>query len=279
MKLNRTQWIAIGAFTVLLVGIYLFADTHKIASEKPAGPTASRDTQKEQVPEFDWDGYLKKVKSAITNQDTLSLLSDWEKTPSEANLKSLISLYHKRGESVVEAYYTLNLAQQLKDPKLMARAGDLFEATAAISDDNTLHQYLADQAVLSYKSLLILDSTTENRLKLATAYMDQGTAPMQGVGILLDVVSRDSNNADAQFLLGKFGMVSHQYDKAIGRLEKVVYLRPQNYDALFLLAEAYREKGDKEKAIQLLEKCSKMVDKPELKKEIEQYISNIKAKG
>ena len=279
MKLNRTQWIATGAFTVLLVGIYLFADTHKIASEKPAGPTASRDTQKEQVPEFDWDGYLKKVKSAITNQDTLSLLSDWEKTPSEANLKSLISLYHKRGESVVEAYYTLNLAQQQKDPKLMARAGDLFEATAAISDDNTLHQYLADQAVLSYKSLLILDSTTENRLKLATAYMDQGTAPMQGVGILLDVVSRDSNNADAQFLLGKFGMVSHQYDKAIGRLEKVVYLRPQNYDALFLLAEAYREKGDKEKAIQLLEKCSKMVDKPELKKEIEQYISNIKAKG
>jgi cytochrome c-type biogenesis protein CcmH/NrfG len=161
----------------------------------------------------------------------------------------------------------------------MARAGDLFEATAGISDDNTLHQYLADQAVLSYKELMALDSTTDNRLKLATAYMDQGTAPMQGVGILLDVVSRDSNNADAQFLLGKFGMVSRQYDKAIGRLEKVVYLRPQNYDALFLLAEAYREKGDKEKAIQLLEKCSKMVDKPELKKEIEQYISNIKAKG
>ena len=279
MKLNTTQWIVIAGCSVLLIGIYLFADTKKIQTEKAAGPMASRDAKKEAAPEFDWDGYLRKVKANISSTDTLTLISGWEKDQSEANLKSLIDLYHHRGESVSEAYYTLRLARLKTDGKLYFRAGDLFGATAAISNDESLHQYLADQTVESYKNGLPLDSTTPNRLKLATAYMDQGSAPMQGVGILLDVVAKDSNNADAQLLLGKFGIVSRQYDKAIVRLEKVVSLRPQNYDALFLLAEAYREKGDKDKAIQLLEKCSKMVDKPELKKEIQQYIKNIKAKS
>ena len=279
MKLNNTQWIAIGGALVLLIGIYLFADTKKIISDKPAGPMATRDEKKDAAPAFDWDGYMSKVKANITNTDTLKLIDGWEKTQAEPNLKAVIDLYHKRGESVAEAYYTLALARLKKDPKLDLRAGDLFEATAGISNDDALHQFLTDKAVESYKDALMLDSTTDNRLKLATAYMDQGTAPMQGVGILLDVISRDSNNADALLLLGKFGIVSRQYDKAIVRLEKVVSLRPQNYDAIFLLAEAYRGKGDKNKAIELLEKCSKMVDKPELKKEIEQYIKNIKAKS
>jgi tetratricopeptide (TPR) repeat protein len=279
MKLHRTQWVTIVASIALLLGIYLFADTHKLPSDKPAGPTASRDTQKESAPAFDWEGYLNKVKANITNHDTISLLAKWEQNSSQPNLNSLIAFYHKRGESVAEAYYTQQLAMLNKDKKLIVRAGDLYEATAGLSDDNTLHQYLADKAVESYKYAVSWDSTTDNRLKLATAYMDQGTAPMQGVGILLDVVSKDSNNADAQLLLGKFGIVSRQYDKAIVRLEKVVSLRPKNYDALFLLAEAYREKGDKDKAIQILEKCSAMVDKPELKKEIQQYITKIKEKG
>jgi tetratricopeptide (TPR) repeat protein len=279
MKINRTQWIAIASSTVLLLGIYLFADTKKIETQKPEGPMASRDTKKPAAADFDWDGYLKKVKANITNTDTLALISGWEKDKSEADLKALIDLYHLRGESVTEAYYTLQLAALKKDAALDVRAGDLFGATAAISNDEALHQFLSDKAVESYKNAMALDSTTDHRLKLATAYMDQGTTPMMGVGILLDVVAKDSNNADAQLLLGKFGIVSRQYDKAIVRLEKVVSLRPKNYDALFLLAEAYRAKGDKDKAIQLLEKCSRMVDKPELKKEIEQYIKNIKAKS
>jgi tetratricopeptide (TPR) repeat protein len=279
MKLNTTQWIAIGSCIVLLFGIYLFADTKKIVTDKPGGPMATRDEKKDAAQEFDWNSYLKKVKVNITNDDTLNLLAGWEQSPTEANLQSLIDFYHKRGESVSEAYYTLQLGLLKKDAKTDLRAGELFSATAGISNDETLHQFLVDKAVESYKTALPLDSTTPNRLKLATAYMDQGTAPMQGVGILLDVVSKDSNNADAQLLLGKFGIVSRQYDKAIVRLEKVVSLRPQNYDALFLLAEAYREKGDKDKAIQALERCARMVDKPELKKEIEQYIKNIKAKS
>jgi tetratricopeptide (TPR) repeat protein len=272
MKLKTTQWIAISACILLVVGIYLFADTKKPIAPKPEGPMAVRDTegQKQEEPSFDWEGYMGKVKANITNQDTLKLIEGWEKNNSEDNLKSLISLYHKRGESVAEAHYTLQLGL-VKKGDLLVRAGDLFSATSAISSDEGLKHYLMDQSVESYKNAVQQDSSVANRLKLASAYMDQGTAPMQGVAILLDVVNKDPNNADAQFLLGKFGIVSRQFDKAIVRLEKVVSLRPQNYDAVFLLAVAYSGKGDNKKATQLLDKCSAMVTKPELKKQIEEY--------
>ena len=270
MKLKTTQWIAISATALLVVVIYLFADTKKPAAPKPEGPMASRDAKKDEAPAFDWEGYMNKVKGAITSSDTLKLLDNWEKGNSEADLRSLIGYYHGRGESVVEAHYTLQLGLQRRD-SLLARAGDLFSATSGLSNDEEMRHYLMDQAVESYQNAIKQDSSVGNKLKLASAYMDQGTAPMQGVGILLGVVAKDSTNADAQFLLGKFGIVSRQFDKAIVRLEKVVSLRPKNYDAVFLLAVAYSGKGDNKKATELLDKCAKMVDKPELKQKIEEY--------
>lgn len=277
MKFNTVQWIAIAVSVALLAGIYLFADTKKLPSEKPAGPGAARDAQSQQARPFDWGAYLAKVKAGIGSKDTLSLISGLEKEATNASLKSLIGIYHSRGESIAEAYYSFKLAESTHDLQLMDRSAKLFTDVSELVNDNELHQYLTDQEVLSCRRLMDWDSTTAHRIRLATAYLDQGVSPMQGVGMLLDVVAKDSGNADALFQLGRFGLVSKQYDKAIGRLEKVVSLRPQNYDALFLLAEAYLNKGDKQKAVELLEKCSRMVDKPELKKELDQYILKIKS--
>jgi tetratricopeptide (TPR) repeat protein len=77
-------------------------------------------------------------------------------------------------------------------------------------------------------------------------------------------------------MLGRFGIISGQYDKAIARLEKILYLRPQNSEALLLMAEAYNAQGNKTKAIELLERCKKTVTNPATKKEIEKYIEQIK---
>ena len=99
---------------------------------------------------------------------------------------------------------------------------------------------------------------------------------MQGVSILLDIVHKDSTNIDALLLLGRFGIISGQYDKALARLEKILHLRPQNSEAMLLMAEAYNAQGNKTKAVEMLERCKKTVTAPEAKKEIEHYIESIK---
>ena len=55
-----------------------------------------------------------------------------------------------------------------------------------------------------------------------------GADAMKGVSILREVITKDSTNMQAQFVLAVGGYVSGQYDKAIPRLLKVVNAEPGN---------------------------------------------------
>jgi thioredoxin-like negative regulator of GroEL len=69
---------------------------------------------------------------------------------------------------------------------------------------------------------------------------------------------------------------SGQFDKAVGRFEVILKQEPENKEALYLLAQAYDGKGDKKKAVELLEKCKKLVNDPEFSKEIDEKINSLK---
>jgi tetratricopeptide (TPR) repeat protein len=75
--------------------------------------------------------------------------------------------------------------------------------------------------------------------------------------------------------LGKFGIISGQYDKAVNRLEKVLSLQPENAEALFLSGEAYSNLGLNEKAISCFSKCKEIVENEDLKKEIDAYLQQL----
>lgn len=271
--MNKNQWLAAGATAVLAIGIYLFAGTTKPkGAEMPGMQTAARETQ----PEYDFSAYLSKVNAAL-DKDTAALVNALQ---SAAKFSELAAVYHRKGESIAEAFYLEKSARAARDPKALLHAGELYSATAGISQNNDLTAFLKTKAVETLSTVVEWDSTnTDNRILLATAYLDQGSEPMKGVGMLLEIVRKDSNNADAQLMLGKFGLVSGQFQKAIARLEKVVYLRPRDQDALFLLATAYQENGEKQKALDALYKCEKLVTKPELKKEIQAFIADIKSRS
>ncbi len=77
-------------------------------------------------------------------------------------------------------------------------------------------------------------------------------------------------------LLGRMSIQSGQFDKAIGRFETVLQQDPENKEALYFLAQAWEGKGDKKKAIELLEKCKKLVNHPGFSKEIDQHLNSLK---
>jgi cytochrome c-type biogenesis protein CcmH/NrfG len=143
--------------------------------------------------------------------------------------------------------------------------------------DDKSRRYLVTNAIECYKKAAELDTAnTEYKIRLAGAIMEEGSQPMQGVMLLLGIVQKDSNNVDAQLMLGRFGLISGQIDKAIARFQKILYLQPQNTEALFMLAQAYDTQGNKEKALELLEKCKKSTTDPKVRKEIDNVIENLK---
>lgn len=115
----------------------------------------------------------------------------------------------------------------------------------------------------------------ETQVDLAALMMEDEAKVMDGVNILLSVVEKSPEHPEANLLLGRFGIVSGQYDRAIGRLETVILAQPGNAEAYFFLGEAYYAKGKVAKAIEMFELCKSLVDDPEFERELTDYINRI----
>jgi tetratricopeptide (TPR) repeat protein len=282
--MNIKQIILIAATFLALVGLYLFGKTKnpKKAYEPPKQPA------QEQV--FDMREYLRLAKQNLTSTDTLALIVAAEnefKRLSETTQRSekvaaaehLSALHAAVGDPLGSAYYYQQAAVLANDAGRWHRAGENFLSLAGVVSVPATRDYLYQAAITSFERASELESDNlSHKVKLGTAYVEQGSNPMQGISILLDVVKQDSTYAEAQFALGKFSMLSGQFEKAISRLEKVLHSQPQNTEVLFLLAEAYRNTGNNQKAVEYFEKCKKQVDDPALKKEIDRLIEITKSK-
>lgn len=277
--MSRNQIIVISFCAVLGIGIYLFTDTKKqpkpeqTAQQQPGDGGHAMPAQ--QQPEaLDIDAYIADVNAKIADK---GVKENIEKLTAAGEYKTLLAEYQKLDKPIAIAYYTVKLAEKDNKAITYVSAGDFNSMLMQTAPDDKARLFLSNNAINCYKKAVELDTAnTENKIRLAGAFMENGSAPMQGVSILLDVVKQDSTNVDALLMLGRFGIISGQYDKAIARLEKILYLRPQNSEALLLMAEAYNAQGNKTKAIELLERCKKTVTNPATKKEIEKYIEQIK---
>jgi len=274
--MSRNQIIIVSACAVLCLGIYLFADTKKPKVEKTAdgGQPAMPQQAQHAHESLDIEQYIKETNSKIADKATKEKV---EKLLEAQSYKELIGEYQKMDKPLAIAYYSIKLAEKENKEDAFVGAGDYNTMLMQTAPDEKARNFLSANAVSCYQKAVDLDSNnTNNKIRLAGAFMESGGAPMQGVSILLEIVRKDSANVDAQLMLGRFGIISGQFDKAIARLEKILYLRPQNSEALLLLAEAYNGQGNKTKAIELLERCKRTVTEPAAKKEIEKYIQSIK---
>ncbi len=197
-------------------------------------------------------------------------------------LNDLIMVYEQQNAQVVASVYSEEQARIIGTSAAWEKTGDnyvsVLYAMTQLPPDVT--GFVVKSAQSSYQQAIALDEGNANaRISLATTYLetpDDGTNPaMQGVKLLLDVVREDSANVRAQLILGRYGIISGQFDKAVQRLETVVSLDPQNTEALFFLGEAYNGLGNKAKAIENFEKCKRMVNDPEFSAQLDAYIAKL----
>jgi len=189
----------------------------------------------------------------------------------------LSKIWDRRQQPQVAAWYMAKSAIFENSEKKLTFAGQLFlrlmenEAVASVQ--------LADarEAVACLEqSLKINPNNEETKLAVATGYIEGTGEPMRGVQILLAITREKPDDIPANLLLGRMSIQSGQFDKAVGRFEVILKQEPENKEALYLLAQAYDGKGDKKKAVELLEKCKKLVNDPEFSKEIDEKINSLK---
>ncbi|GAA4464210.1 hypothetical protein GCM10023093_14050 [Nemorincola caseinilytica] len=191
--------------------------------------------------------------------------------------KKLARVWGRARKPRVAIYYEARAAKLENSEKSLTFAGQLFLELLEHEEDRSVQMWEATEAISCLERALALNKDNEEAtLALASAYI-QGTAePMKGVQMLLAITREKPEDVQANMLLGRMSIQSAQYDKAVKRFETVLKVEPENKEALYFAAQAYEGAGDKAKAIEMLEKCKKVVNNPEFSKDIDLHINSLK---
>jgi tetratricopeptide (TPR) repeat protein len=256
---------------VVLVAGFLFYKGYKTStgtvSESGAATTQT----------FDMDEYVEQRKKELPQpvQQKLEGLEKDEK--SKTGLENLIVLWDSLNNQLISAHYMVEYAEMEPTEKNWFAAGSKFYTFASLSNDSLMINEAAGKAKKAFEKVLTINpANLEAQTALAAIYIQVDQDVMKGVGLLKDVVTKDSNNVQAIFTLGMLSIQSGQFDKAQERFEKLITLQPFNPEYYFYLGEVYAKAGEKQKAIKTYETCKTLLKDDAAKKEIESLINKLK---
>jgi len=277
--LTKRILLAAGGLIVLLV-LFLFGKTTITKSDFPHAAEP-------EIPLFNIEAAITKQKQQLTPSQ-LIYVSKLEndiargdlKKQSQQQLTQLADFWKdSTGIFFPYAYYLSEAAKLDNSEKNLTFAARLILANMRREDSVALKSWEAETAASLFERALKLDpDNADLKVGLGSCYVyGQGMIgdpqqTMKGIQQLLDVVRKDSNNMQAQLVLGVGAVISRQYDKAVERLNKVVSFDPHNLEAVSWLADAYAGSGDKINAIKWYTQTKHLVNNPEFSKEIDERI-------
>lgn len=193
-----------------------------------------------------------------------------------ALLKKLAGKWEELNISNVSGLYYMELAEKQPTAANWLKAGDQLRNGYKSAADTLQQSFLVDKALISYRNALELaPENLEAQTGLGAVTVEGTPAPMKGIQLLLGVVEKDPGNAPANLTLGKFSMQTGQYEKARDRFLTVVENQPGG-EVYFYLGEAYRQLGEKEKAIAAYETTKRYIVDPQFTAMIDNIIKELK---
>jgi Flp pilus assembly protein TadD len=280
--------IILSVVSVVLVGVlYFFGPSQPAKKSNANEATANRDKAAagaDEHAQFDFAQYRTEAITSLPSavQDSAKLMDEKIAAASGTDKIALLQqqkeFFVRKGIPLAAAASMLQAAETQNTVDSWTKAGHFYMAVSMGEEENELlAQYAVNEAAACYqKAADLKPEDLDLKINLAAAYMQGGGQVMQGVQILLGIIEKHPDHIPANLILGRYGIISGQYDKAVARLEKVVKLDPKNSEALFYLAEAYNALGRKDDAVKTFEQCKKLVGDPGFSAEIDQYIEKIK---
>jgi len=106
-------------------------------------------------------------------------------------------------------------------------------------------------------------------------YLSSGS-PMQGIGMLREVLAADPKNELALFNMGMLSIQSGQHARAVERFEELLKVNPNHVQGQLLLGVALMNTGEKERARAQFEKVKQMDKDPAVQATADSYLKDLK---
>ncbi len=194
----------------------------------------------------------------ITEIQGLTQKSESAKDPSV--LKQLSAAWHNAGHDEIAAYYAEQIAELEKTDEAWSIAGANYYLALQKAEDKSLRDFCANQAVKAFQNAASLNPTKlEYRINLALCYTENPPQdnPMKGILLLRELDTQNPENVAVNAQLARLAIKTGQFDRAIGRLEKVLIKEPNNGKLYCLLADAYAG-ANNPKATEATQKCQSL---------------------
>ncbi len=166
----------------------------------------------------------------------------------EQALDSLTALWKpiQRWDSI--ATYTEQLWLRYPSDDLLARTGNAYYEALGVAASEQAASTIAPKARQYLEQAQAKEpSNLDWQVKIGMTYIPSAN-PMQGIGMIREVLQENPQHRLALLNLGLLSMRSGQFDKAVERFEQLVALAPEEAKGQFYLGMAYAEAGIKERA-------------------------------
>lgn len=278
-NLRPIHYIAVIAALALTAGLYFGVKT--TPPKKPKAQQPMNEAASHAMPHavLSFDSLLtatKKTLPAHAQEEVASaekaIANITDSSKMSPALEQLAQVWQEHREYPIAAYYYLVSGKLANSEKKLNFAAQLFLDLARRSSSEALQAWEGQMAIDGFKGVLALNPENDTAtVNLAECYIGVGET-MQGVMMLRDFSQKRPDNIPANLILGQQGIVSGQLDKAADRFQKVLAKDANNIEAMLGLAEVYKNKGEKAKAVEILERAKKTMDNPEFSKDIDNYI-------
>lgn len=260
---------------VLSVMVALFSmNIHKAGkpaenghATKPAAPVTANE-----------DEILKRAKAKLSPDQVQSismLESKVSEGKSSAEIDRLAEKWDELKNPGISGWYFYKSASLTPGVKNWLRAGDKLRIALVNQQDSVATTAFFEKAISAYQQVLKVDSSNlDAKTGMGVCYVSGSSNPMQGISLLLGVVSKEPENVNANFNLGLFSMRSGQYDKAVGRFQNVVKTAPGG-EAYFYLAQAFQNLNRKKEAVEAYKNARKYIHDAETVSSIDHLIQQL----
>jgi predicted Zn-dependent protease len=258
--MNRQQLIVVGSAVALFFILYFGCD---VKNRQQKAVETGRALTAEKLDIKDWIAKTTATLTAAQKADIQSLTEKAEKgDPINAGsvLKQLSGAWHTIGHDEIAAHYAEEIAKKENTDEAWTIAGANYYLGIQQNEDKSIRDFCRDKAVDAFQSAASLNPTKlEHRINLALCYTENPLAdnPMKGILLLRDLDSQNPENVAVNVQLARLAIKTGQFDRAIGRLEKIITKEPNNPKVVCLLAEAY-DGAKNPKAEELKNKCQSM---------------------
>lgn len=178
-------------------------------------------------------------------------------------LKSLSGNWYRLKQYALAGFYAQKIAESNNTAEAWSISGTSYATGVINSKDKAQKSYCFNRAVTAFENASSLEPGNINhQVNLALCYVENPLEdqPMKGVMMMLDLLEKNPESVPVLSNLGRLGIRTGQFDKAIARLEKAKTLAPNNANVTLLLSEAYNGLGNREKAFEYLNEYKEMVD-------------------